>query len=106
MTATLQEQLAERLEFVRLTGLNAVLSPGRHCTPAVTGLPALSDPSALAITWTVLDAADGTPLAPGSAFLAPRGLTGPRLDLVFRPEVAEALGPPPPALLRTVRATV
>jgi hypothetical protein len=106
MTATLQEQLAERLEFVRLSGLNAVLSPGRHCAPAVTGLPALADERALSIQWTVLDATDGTQLVPGSAFLASRGLSGRRVDLVFRPEVVEALGPPPPALLRTVRATV
>lgn len=106
MTATLQEQLSERLEFVRLAGLNAVLSPGRHCTPAVVGLPALADERALSIAWTVLDPAAGAPLAAGSAFLAPRGLSGPRLDLVFRPEVVEALGPPPPALLRTVRASI
>jgi hypothetical protein len=53
MTATQHERLAERLEFVRLTGLNAVLSPGRHCTPAVTGLPALSDPGALTVAWSV-----------------------------------------------------
>jgi hypothetical protein len=106
MTATLQEQLAERLEFVRLSGLNAVLSPGRHCTPAVVGLPALADERALSIAWTVLDAADGAELAPGSAFVAPRGLSGARADLVFRPEVVEALGPPPAARLRTVRATV
>jgi hypothetical protein len=105
MTATRLQQLAERLEFIRLTGLTPVLAPGRHCTPAVTGLPALSDPDALSVAWSVLDC-DGAPLAPGSAFLAPRGLSGARVDLLFRPPVVEAAGASPPPLLRTVCARV
>jgi hypothetical protein len=105
MTATLHEQLTERLEFIRLTGLTPILAPGRHCTPAVAGLPALSDPEAISVAWSVLDCS-GVPLRPGSAFLAPRGLSGGRVDLLFRPAVVEAAGPPPPPLLRTVRATV
>jgi hypothetical protein len=105
MSASIQERLAERLEFIRLSGLNAVLSPGSRCTPAVTGLPALADPGALAVTWSVLDR-DGAVLTPGFAFLAPRGLAGSRLDVVFRPDVVEAGGPPPAPVLRTVRATV
>jgi hypothetical protein len=105
MTASHHEQLAERLEFVRLTGLNAVLPPGRHCTPAVTGLPALSDPTALSIDWSVLDCS-GEALHAGAAFLAPRGLSGGRVDLLFRPPVVEEGAVSPAPLLRTVRATV
>jgi hypothetical protein len=102
MTATSHP---ERLELIRLTGLNTVLPPGSRCTPAVAGLPALADPDALAVNWSVLDC-DGTVLAPGAAFAAPRGLAGPQLDVVFRPEVVEAGAEPPAPLLRTLRATV
>jgi hypothetical protein len=105
MNASIEERLAERLEFVRLTGLHAVLSPGSRCTPAVTGLPALADPDALTVAWSVLDC-HGATLEPGAAFLAPRGLAGPRLDVVFRPEVVDAGAAQPAPLLRTVRATV
>lgn len=102
MTAT---SPAERLELLRLTGLNTVLHPGSRCTPAVAGLPAVADPHALAVTWSVLDC-QGSVLAPGVAFAAPRGLAGPQLDVVFQPDVVEAGEEPPAPLLRTVRATV
>jgi hypothetical protein len=95
----------ERLQLVRLTGLNTVLPPGSPCTPAVAGLPALADPDALAVSWSVLDC-QGSRLAPGVAYAAPAGLSGPRLDVVFQPEVVEAGAEPPAPLLRTVRATV
>jgi hypothetical protein len=95
----------ERLERLRLTGLNTVLAPGSRCTPAVAGLPTVAEPAALAVSWSVLDC-EGARLAPGLAFAAPAGLSGPRLDVVFRPEVVEAGVEPPAPLLRTVRATV
>jgi hypothetical protein len=105
IATTLQEQLAERLGHVRLSAFATVLKPGEHCSPGLTGLPALADASALTVAWSV-HAPDGTPLEPGAAFVAPRGLSATRADLVFRPEVVEKLSAPAPALQRTVRATV
>lgn len=101
----LQEQLAERLAPVRLSTFPTTLAPGARCTPALTGLPALADMSALRVRWSVHDAG-GTPLEPGAGFVAARGLAQPRADLVLRPEVVEHPGDPAATLSRTIRATV
>jgi hypothetical protein len=101
----LQEQLAERLAPVRLAPFPTTLAPGARCTPALTGLPALADTSALRVRWSVHDA-DGTPLTPGAGFVAARGLNHPRTDLVLRPEVVEHPGNPAATLQRIIRATV
>jgi hypothetical protein len=106
MTALAQpDQLAERLAHVRLAPFATTLPPGARCTPGLTGLPALADPSALRVRWSVHDPG-GTELEYGAAFVAARGLTSTRADLVLRPEVVEPPAPPVATLERIIRATV
>lgn len=106
-TDPVRQELERLISQARLVAGDTSLAPGERFTASVLVLPSsLPTAPTATVAWSVSSAADGAPLSPGVAFLAPRGLAGTQVELVFRPEVIERLAQPGLPLRRRVRATL